>query len=129
MTAMESDDNPYRSPTADTTRQPGVELGSGEQIEATLLDRSWAFRRIRLSGRIRAVVTYNGFNAREAVFVNGVRVAHKFNIGLRLVPHFDFELHAEALRLAAAIDVRGRVSVTAFRLTIDGQVVYSEGNW
>lgn len=87
------------------------------------------FRELRLYGFINAEIAWDARHSVEQVCVNGQRAASK--LSLWFVPHFDFELTTSIGTLPAAIDVEVSwlLFVRAFRLTIDGTVVYGEGRY
>ena len=80
---------------------------------------------------VDALVEYNGRWLRETVRVSGSVASRKWNLQPwpALLPHFDFNIPCGNRSLPAMLDVRGVVSITAFRLTVDSVVVYSEGRW
>jgi hypothetical protein len=86
------------------------------------------YRHARLSGRFNADIKWNANPPREYVSVNGAKVVVEF--ALLHIPRFVFEMHSDAS--THTVTVESRVTwiyfTKAFRISIDGQAVYSEGD-
>jgi hypothetical protein len=85
-------------------------------------------RRARLSGRIDAQLEWNANNALEFVSVDGRKVVSKIAY-FRSIPRFCFDLQAGATihRVTVDISIKWTFLVKAFRIVIDDEVVYCEG--
>jgi hypothetical protein len=127
-------DNPYRSPSTDAGEAPRITSDDMSHVQAVIVRRGIAFREIRLSGAIEALIEYNGRGiGYESVLVNGVVAVRARNWNWRpwapLVPHLEFEIRTDARCVRARIDVKGILTLRAFRLFVGGVLVYSEGEW
>ena len=125
--------NPYASPLADSRGEPEY---SPVEFSAQLLSRGWLRRRLAVSGPCPSIVEYNGRGiGYESVHVNGalaVRVRGDWRQPrdwFWLQPRLEFDLPGNRQRKRCCIEVRGIYRLSAFRLTVDGQVLYSEGTW
>jgi len=122
------DDNPYASPQTSDWRLNSAHPG----LSGTLAKRSWAYRRIEIRGTHGCVIEYNGRGlGYETVLVNGQVAARVSSGGLHFTTPIDFEIQVDATVLAARIEVKTAflLFLRAFRLSIDGYLVYCEGNW
>lgn len=120
--------NPYEPPQS---LSPGVWLAreDGGDIQASLLSRGWVYRRILIIGPITAEVEYNGRGLGfETVRVDGEIVARQSS-PWTLAPCLRFTISAGSRLVPARIDVRGVLTLGAFRLWIDETMVDSEGMW
>ncbi|MBC8355541.1 MAG: hypothetical protein H8E66_26485 [Planctomycetes bacterium] len=121
--------NPYQSP-------PSCELDvrSGHpHLGCVLTKWRWVYRRFELNGQSDAVIEYNGRGVGyETVFVNGVVAIRVSSPGISFSTPIDFVVPMGADSSAHArfeIRTRALLFLGAFRLFIDGYVVYSEGEW
>jgi hypothetical protein len=122
------DDNPYASPQNSDWRLNRAHPG----LSGTLAKRSWAYRRIEIHGTHSCVIEYDGRGSGfEAVLVDGHVVTRVSDGGLHFTTPIDFEIQVDATVLAARIEVKTAfvLWLGAFRLSIDGYLVYCEGNW
>lgn len=62
--------------------------------------------------------------------MNGEKVASQF-AAYYSIPRFDFDIHSNGATHTVTVEIRVTLIffTTAFRISIDGQPVYSEGNW
>jgi len=130
---MNDESNPYRSPSP-SDGPPLLVSTNWDSLQVTVLKRSLAYRRLRITGAIEAIVQYNGRGfGWESVVVNDQLALRAPNMHLNpfssLVPHLAFDILASGVRIPATIDVRGIVFLRAFRLSMGNRVVYSEGSW
>ncbi|HZN35056.1 MAG TPA: hypothetical protein VFB80_14605 [Pirellulaceae bacterium] len=133
MNVASSAVNPYASPLAQSRGEPEF---SPVEFSAQLLSRGWMRRRFAVSGPCPCIVDYNGRGiGYESVLVNGalaVRIHgdwRKLSDWIWLQPRLDFDLFGSTMRKRACIEARGILRLSAFRLTVDGKVLYSEGTW
>jgi len=91
---------------------------------------STLYRRLRLEGQIQAEIEWDARGAIEHVNVNGRKVVGQMAF-FSSIPHFEFDMYAGGRKFHVTIDLRTFLVyiTTAFRLAIDGQVVYAEGRW
>jgi hypothetical protein len=101
-------------------------------LRATVLDRGYAARTLRLAGPVVATVEYRGYGlGYESVYVNrrlAARVSHQ---GPEMcAPRIEFEVGSGGRTVPAAIEVSmwPWFKIRQFRLMVDGLVVYSEGD-
>ncbi len=130
---MSDSENPYRSPASDGLEPSASRLDKSAEWHARLTRRAWVYRRLQIAGRTDAVVEYNGRGfGYESVLVNGKTAARKWNWEIwtgSLMPRIDFELCCGQQRIPAFVEVRGILFLRAFRLYVDGTLVYTEGSW
>lgn len=122
------DDNPYASPHATDCEL----VHPHPDIYGVLLGRSWVYRRIELHGRSNAVIEYNGRGlGYETVRVNGDIVARVSGNAVGFTTPIDFEIPSRERSFSARLEIKTSflLFLGAFRLLIDGAVVYLEGNW
>jgi hypothetical protein len=120
--------NPYASPQNSDWQLTQTHPG----LSGTLAKRSWAYRRIEIQGTHSCVLEYNGRGlGYETVLLNGQVAARVSNGGLHFKTPIDFEIQSHATVLAARIEVKTAflLFLGAFRLSIDGYLVYCEGDW
>lgn len=123
--------NPYRSPESDSstiTSSCKVTGDPGAPLNVALIKSATLFRHVRLSGRMNADITWNANYPHEFVSVNGRKVVAEFAV--YYIPRFVFEMHSNGV--AQTVTVECCVTLVfftrAFRISIDGQAVYSEGD-
>jgi hypothetical protein len=123
-----SDDaiNPYHPPKT----CPGASFFPGDEwseVQASLLARSLAYRRILLTGGVLAEVEYNGRGLGfETVTVDG-KLVSRCGAPWTLAPQHRFTLGAGNKQVPALIEVRGVIRIRGFRLWVDDRLVYVEG--
>jgi hypothetical protein len=122
------DDNPYASPQTSDWRLNLAHPG----LSGTRTKWSWAYRRIEIRGTHSCVIEYNGRGfGYETVLVDGQVAARVSNRGLHFTTPIDFHIRIGDLALAVRIEIKTAflLFLRAFRLSIDGYVVYCEGKW
>jgi len=122
------DDNPYASPRAIENEPVRVH----PELFGTLTRKRWIYRRIELNGKSNAIIEYNGRGVGyETVFVNGEIAARVTGNQIEFTTPIDFAVPSPSGTLAARIEIKTAflLFLGAFRLLIDGHVVYIEGNW
>lgn len=122
--------NPYQAPKTSATAAWPVPSNPSLPIVATLAGRGWLYRHLRLGGGLEADLTWNGRGPIETVRVNGKKIATKWP--LWYAPHFSLVVDATSSQHQIEVDVRLYLlplAVKAFRVRIDGTIVYSEGKW
>lgn len=122
------DDNPYASPRAVENESVRVH----PELFGTLTKKRWVYRRIELNGKSNAIIEYNSRGlGYETVFVNGEIAARVTGNQIEFATPIDFAVPSVAGTLAARIEIRTAflLFLGAFRLLIDGCVVYTEGTW
>ncbi len=87
------------------------------------------FRRMRLSGRLDAIIEWNATGVREYVAVNGQKVVSQAAY-LQSIPRFEFPLLAGGMSHMVIVDlsIKWVFLIKAFRIAIDNQSVYCEGD-
>ena len=129
----QDDDNPYRSPASvPSDEQPVCVNGTPhEHLSARLIKRGHLYRLIRLSGRIDADIEWNGRWPVEFVRVHGQTSASQF--AFWYCPKFQFSLAGGDTLFRVTVDIRLnhflQIVVRAFRISVDEETVYSEGQW
>ncbi len=123
--------NPYQAPQLSTTDVWPVPSNPNLPVVATITNQRLLYRQLRLGGGLEADLTWNARGPIETVRVNGKRTAAK--TPLWYAPHFSFDLDATSSVHHVEVDVRLYLLlpfvVKAFRVRIDGTVVYSDGKW
>lgn len=118
--------NPYRPTLFDSMPSNWHPVPRFGPIEIDVR-KGWLFRHISIRGAIETEISWDARSANEYVKVDRRKVASKTS--LLFVPRFEFPIETPGHVIAATIEVRisWLVIVSAFRLTLDEQVVYSEG--
>jgi hypothetical protein len=124
-------DNPYRSPNPDQSRAMGV----SPQGNARLLESRWLYRRIEFLSEQLVTIEYNGRHlGYECVAVNGIVAARSKFARLEITwvaPKIEFQLQFGKATVPALVEVRLRpwLTISRFRLVVNGVVAYQEGIW
>ena len=86
------------------------------------------YRHVRLRGRFSADIEWNANRWQEFVSVNGQKVAAEYCWSS--VPCFSFEMHSNVATHIVSVEtcVTWIYLTKAFRISIDGQSVYCEGD-
>ncbi len=127
------DVNPYRSPSVETGDSVPVGSTAIEGLTVALVKRREVYRCVRLSGVLEAEVEWNGDWPFEYIRVDGRTVMSK--LAFPYVPQFAFDLESPSGDVFhTVVDVRlwprfFPLAVRAFRITLGGNVIYSEGPW
>lgn len=126
MAASEATLNPYQPVKIPEQMTPTIPWRPLAELEVTVR-KSFLFRSVRLAGALETEICWNARNATEFVTVDSHRAASRSS--LFYAPRFDFILPTTHGDFAARIDVRVAwlFFVSGFRLSIEDQVVYSEG--
>ena len=124
--------NPYQSPRADPAAALPVcevEHDPTAPLRVTLITSAPLLRRIQLSGRFVADIEWNANGFREYVAVNGDKVVAQHAVS-RSIPLFTFQFLAGGTAHPVTVEtlVRWVYVTTAFRVSIDGRPVYTEGD-
>jgi hypothetical protein len=102
--------------------------GCSPEHMAAPLRRSWMRRVILVPGKVQSVVDYDARRfGYEFVLVNG-QVAAEYRNVWESATRFDFVIPSPEGDIPARIDVRLDAWVLAFRLAVDGHIVYWEGD-
>jgi hypothetical protein len=121
--------NPYQSPPVCDSELPCCEVAANpaKPLRVAVLGGRLR-RRAQLCGRISAQIEWNANNALEYVSVDGRKVVSKIAY-FRSIPQFCFELQAGATthRVTVDICIQWTFLIKAFRIVIDDEVVYCEG--
>jgi len=130
--ATDSDElNPYRSPLAlaEVPLICEVDSDPSSRLEVVLIKSATLYRRVRLSGRFSADIEWNANGLREFVVVNGQKVVSEPAYG-KHIPRFLFEMYSNGSRHTVMVEnfVTWIYFTKAFRVSIDGHVIYSEGD-
>ena len=99
--------------------------------DVSLIESTWLRRLIRLRQPIDVNIEYNGRGiGSEAVLVNGLVVSRRTSL-LWFTPRFEFVIDSPEGPIAAAVEVRvwPWLQIRKIRFTVQGDCVYSEGQW
>ena len=123
--------NPYRSPeTCDSFEPIPVPSNPRAPLAATLLRRSWLYRRVHLAGPVEADVQWNGRGLFNVITVNGRKVKPRVTTNEHVFwSEIRYEFHLEALTDTFHVTVEVRqlfLPRVVVRIYVDGDVVYSE---
>jgi len=121
--------NPYQSPSLCEAELPCCEVAANPAKTMRVAVIGGRLRRqARLCGRINAQIEWNANNALEYVAVDGRKVVSKIAC-FRSVPQFCFDMQAGATthRVTVDICIKWTFLIKAFRIVIDDEVVYCEG--
>ncbi len=132
MTPDPPDDlNPYRSPQSEIMAAGVCEVSGNPAVplDVALIKSAVLYRHVRFSGRLNADIRWNANGLIEYVSVNGRRVVGERAYGGH-IPGFSFEIHSNGSRHTVAVEncVRWIYFTRAFRISVDGQAAYSEGD-
>ncbi len=121
--------NPYATPKLTDASVPwGIEVNRSLPLNVHLAFSATLYRRIRLSGWMEADIIWNGHQ--NEVICNGESFFAR-NSDNRSVPKVSIEIGSndDAELLTIEFQVVWFFVTKAFRIAIDGQTIYSEGDW
>ena len=132
QTKQDSLENPYVSPAVPCHTDSELRYDPAHLIiETTCEARRMLYRRIRLYGQVQGTIEWDARSVLEVIRVG--KKAVRRTCPFWYTPRFEFVIETEERRFPATIDVRlSRVLpifVRKFRLIIEGQVAYQEGDW
>ena len=128
---MLENENPYQSPASEGPYRSSmcdriVVFDDSSPLEVAVIRRRSFYRTIRLSGRINAVVEYDGRGLIEKVRVNDETAFAQTNWSWVRIPRLDFGLFGDNTEVPATIEVEGFFGLKTFRLFIGDTLVYAE---
>jgi hypothetical protein len=123
-------ENPYQSPRFAAPRPLTENRPWVDAVRVQRVEKRFLYRRVVLEAPVDLDLEYCGYHALDTastIRIDGQLVARRTNVW-SFVPRFDLELVTGGRTVPLVVEVRtGGLTVRAFRVTIAGEAVYTEG--